>query len=39
VTELKPTSKALAAGDQVALLATKAADGTLTANKAIFTAK
>ena len=39
VTELKPTSKALAAGDQVALLATKAADGTLTANKAISTAK
>lgn len=39
VTELKPTSKALAAGDQVALLATKAADGTLTSNKAISTAK
>jgi len=39
VTELKPTSKALAPGDQVALLATKAADGTLTANKAISTAK
>ena len=39
VTELKPTSKTLAAGDQVALLATKAADGTLTANKAISTAK
>jgi hypothetical protein len=39
VTELKPTSKALAVGDQVALLATKAADGTLTANKAISTAK
>ena len=39
VTELKPTSKALAAGDQVALLATKAPDGTLTASKAISTAK
>jgi hypothetical protein len=39
VTELKPTSKALAAGDQIALLATKGADGTLTANKAISTAK
>lgn len=39
VTELKPTSKALAAGDQVALLATKAADGTLSSNKAISTAK
>jgi len=39
VTELKPTSKALAAGDQVALLTTKASDGTLTANKAISTAK
>jgi hypothetical protein len=39
VTELKPTTRALAAGDKVALLATKAADGTLTANKAISTAK
>src|SRR5712675_1784281 len=39
VTELKPTSKALAPGDQVALLAKKAADGTLSANKAISTAK
>ena len=39
VTELKPTSKALAPGDQVALLAKKAADGTLTASKAISTAK
>jgi hypothetical protein len=39
VTELKPTSKALAAGDQIALLATKGTDGTLTSNKAISTSK
>jgi len=39
VTELKPTSKVLAPGDRVALLARKAADGTLTASKAISTAK
>jgi hypothetical protein len=39
VTELKPTSKGLAPGDQVALLAKKGADGTLTASKAISTAK
>jgi hypothetical protein len=39
VTELKPTSKVLAPGDQVALLATKGADGSLSANKAISTAK
>jgi len=39
VTELKPTSKALAPGDQVALLAKKSADGTLSASKAISTAK
>jgi hypothetical protein len=39
VTELKPTSKALAAGDQVALLAKRGADGSLSASKAISTAK
>jgi len=39
VTELKPSSKALAAGDQVAVLAKKAPDGSLTADKAISTAK
>jgi hypothetical protein len=39
VTELKLTTKNLAAGDQVAVLVTKAADGSLTADKAISTAK
>ena len=39
VTELKPSSKALAVGDQVAVLAKKAPDGSLTADKAISTAK
>jgi hypothetical protein len=39
VTELKATSKALAAGDQVALLARKGPDGSLSASKAISTAK
>lgn len=39
VTELKPTSKALAPGDQVALLVSKAPGGTLTASKGISTAK
>jgi hypothetical protein len=39
VTELKLTTKNLAAGDQVALLLTKAADGSLTADKAISTTK
>jgi hypothetical protein len=39
VTELKVTTKNLAAGDQVAILATKAADGSLTADKAISTSK
>ena len=39
VTELKMTTKNLAAGDQVAILATKAADGSLTADKAISTAR
>jgi hypothetical protein len=39
VTELKATSKALAPGDQIALLAKKAGDGTLSASKAISTAK
>lgn len=39
VTELKISSRELAAGDQVAVLAKKAADGSLTADKAISTAK
>jgi hypothetical protein len=39
VTELKLVSKTLAAGDQVAVLAKKARDGSLTADKAISTAK
>ena len=39
VTELKLASKQLAAGDQVAVLAKKAADGSLTSDKAISTAK
>jgi hypothetical protein len=39
VTELKIVSKNLAAGDQVAVLARKAVDGSLIADKAIFTAK
>lgn len=39
VTELKIVSKNLAAGDQVAVLAKKAPDGSLTADKAISTAK
>jgi len=39
VTELKPSSKALAAGDQIAVLAKKAPDGSLTTDKAISTAK
>jgi hypothetical protein len=39
VTELKLASKSIAAGDQVAVLAKKAADGSLTSDKAISTAK
>jgi Domain of unknown function (DUF5666) len=39
VTELKVTSKNLAVGDQVAVMAKKAPDGSLTADKAISTAK
>lgn len=39
VTELKPASKAIAAGDRVVVLATRAADGSLTADKAISTAR
>jgi hypothetical protein len=39
VTELKLASRAIAAGDQVAVLAKKAADGSLTTDKAILTAK
>jgi hypothetical protein len=39
VTELKLTSKQLAAGDQVAVLAKKAPDGSLTADRALSTAK
>ena len=37
VTELKPVSKALAAGDSVAIVAKKGADGTLSSDKAIST--
>lgn len=39
VTEFRIASKALAAGDKVAVLAKKAADGSLTADKALSTAK
>ena len=39
VTELKLASKAIAAGDRVVVLAMRAADGALTADKAISTAK
>ena len=39
VTELKLASKPVAAGDKVAVLAKKAADGSLTADKAISTAR
>jgi hypothetical protein len=39
VTELKIASRDLAAGDQVAVLAKKASDGSLTASRAISTAK
>jgi hypothetical protein len=39
VTELKLASKQIAAGDQVAVLAKKAPDGSLTSDKAISTAK
>jgi hypothetical protein len=39
VTELKPAPKAIAAGDRVVVLATRAADGSLTAGKAISTAR
>jgi hypothetical protein len=39
VTELKIASRNLAAGDQVAVLARKAPDGSLTSDKAISTAK
>ena len=39
VTELKLASRAVAAGDQLAVMAKKAPDGSLTADKAISTAK
>jgi hypothetical protein len=39
VTELKLSSKTVAVGDQLAVLAKKAADGSLTADKAVSTAK
>jgi hypothetical protein len=39
VTELKLSSKTVAIGDQLAVMATKAADGSLTADKAVSTAK
>jgi hypothetical protein len=39
VTELKATSKPLAAGDNVVVVAKRAADGTLTSDKALSTAR
>jgi hypothetical protein len=39
VTELKPASRVLVAGDQVAVLATRSPDGSLTSDKAVSTAK
>jgi hypothetical protein len=39
VTELKLTSKQLVAGDQIAVLAKRAADGSLTADRALSTTK
>jgi hypothetical protein len=39
VTELKLSSKNLAVGDQVAVMATKGSDGSLTADKAVSTAR
>ena len=39
VTEIKPTSKALAAGDRVVVLARRSADGTLSARGALLTGK
>lgn len=39
VTEIKATSKTLAPGDQVVILATRGADGALTANKGMLTGK
>jgi hypothetical protein len=39
VTELKPSSKTLAVGDQVAVVAKRAPDGSLTSDKAISTAR
>jgi hypothetical protein len=39
VTELKLASKNIAVGDQVAVMATKAPDGSLTSDKAVSTAK
>jgi hypothetical protein len=39
VTELKLSTKKVAPGDQIAVLAQKAADGSLTADKAVSTAK
>lgn|SRR5438045_2218413 len=39
VTEIKPTSKTLAAGDQVVVVAKRGADGTLSATGALLTGK
>jgi hypothetical protein len=39
VTELKLSSKTVAVGDQLAVMAKKAADGSLTADKAVSTAR
>jgi hypothetical protein len=39
VTEIKPVSKQLTAGDHVVVIAKKASDGTLSASKALITSK
>ncbi len=39
VTEIRATSRALASGDSVIVLATKAADGSLTSNRVLYTTK
>lgn len=39
VTEIKPASKQLAAGDRVVIIATKQSDGTLAASKALISSK
>jgi hypothetical protein len=39
VTEIKPSTHTIAAGDQVLLIATKGSDGMLTSNKAMLMSK